>query len=79
MHTVRKAAAQVLLASGGINVESEAAAAVCAATRFPALVSACTKDAALANTSLAGDQLGGIGNDPVFNRCSWRGAGGVVG
>jgi hypothetical protein len=69
LHMVRKPTTEVLLASGGINVQSDIISQICASIpRFRSLIAACTSDPILANTTVSGTQLGGIGTDPVFNR-----------
>ena len=70
MHVVRKPSSETLLAAGGINVKSDSIAQFCAsAPRFRGLISACVTDAGVAGkTTVSGAVLGGIGNDPVFNR-----------
>ncbi len=69
LHTVRKPSSQTLLAAGGIRVKSDDVAQICAASRFPLLLSACVNDnGAPGNSSLVGTQLGGIGSDPVFSK-----------
>ena len=70
MHVVRKPSSETLLAAGGINVKSDSIAQFCAsAPRFRGLISACVTDAGVAGkTMVSGAVLGGIGNDPVFNR-----------
>ena len=70
LHMVRKPSTERLMAVGGINVQSDSVAHICAsAPRFRGLVSACMSDASVAsNTSLTETFLGGIGSDPVFNR-----------
>ena len=71
LHVVRKPSTEMLLAAGGINVQSDSVAQICAsAQRFRGLISACTIDAGVfGNTTASGTLLGGIGSDPVFNRC----------
>ena len=71
LHVVRKPSTEMLLAAGGINVQSDSVAQICAsAPRFRGLISACTIDAGVfGNTTASGTLLGGIGSDPVFNRC----------
>ena len=70
LHVVRKPSSETLLAAGGINVQSDSIAQLCAsAPRFRGLISACVTDAGAAgNTSVSGASLEGIGNDPVFNK-----------
>ena len=70
LHMVRKPSTERLIAAGGINVQSDSVARLCAsALRFRGLISACVMDAGMAgNTSLTESFLGGIGADPVFNR-----------
>ena len=70
LQVVRKPSSETLLAAGGINVKSDSIAQLCAsAPRFRGLISACVTDAGVAgNTSVSGAALGGIGNDPVFNK-----------
>ena len=70
LHVVRRPSTERLLAAGGINVQSKSVAQLCASEPwFRGLISACVTDAGVAgNTSLQESGLGGIGNDPVFNR-----------
>ena len=70
---VRKPSIEALLAAGGINVQSDIMAQICASMpRFRSLISACTTDATvLENTTMSEKVLGGIGSDPVFNRQVW--------
>ena len=70
LHVVRKPSTEMLLAAGGINVQSDSVAQICAsAPRFRGLISACTADSGVfGNTTASGTLLGGIGSDPVFSR-----------
>lgn len=71
LHMIRKPSTDLLLAAGGINVQSDIVSQICASMpRFRSLIAACTTDASLVqNTTVSGASLlGGIENDPVFNR-----------
>ena len=80
LHVVRKPSTETLLAAGGINVQSDSVAQICAsAPRFRGLISACTSDTSVVgNTSASGTLLGGIGSDPVFSRYATFGAGALA-
>lgn len=67
MHSVRKPTVQLLLESGGINVQSEQVSKICTMTRFSHLVSACVHDGTSLNTTVTTGFLDGIGLDAVFN------------
>ena len=70
LHMIRKPSTEMLLAAGGINVQSSVLSQICASMpRFRSLIAACTTDAnVVENTTVSGTRLGGIGSDPVFNR-----------
>ena len=66
---VRKPSYLTLIAAGGINTQSSEMAQICTSeTKFKSLISSCTLDKALGNSSMQGASLGGIGSDPVFDR-----------
>ena len=67
MHSVRKPTVQLLLESGGINVQSEQVSKICASTRFSHLISACVHDGTSLNTTVTTAFLDGIGVDANFN------------
>ena len=68
---IRKPSTDLLLAAGGINVQSDIISQICASMpRFRSLIAACTTDASLVENSTVSraSLLGGIETDPVFNR-----------
>lgn len=67
MHSVRKPTLQLLMESGGVNVQSAQTSEMCTSTRFPHLVSACIHDENSFNTTVTTAFLDGIGSDPSFN------------